>query len=161
MRRLRKEDITWRNTALLAKFTNDAGKIMNRYQTRLKTVVHRRMAKTIKHVRDLDLFPHVGLIKPTDKISVGSYIDDMEEMHKKTIDPVTGRMFLKHSLQEEYTEKEKRIEETLEKRFEGMENKAEYGEDPKAGIKEKIIREMSMDNEKLVPDRAQRQWLAA
>ena len=60
--------------------------------------MHRKVAKTIKKMRDLRLFPHVGLIKPTDKIPVGSYIEDLEEMHKKTIDPVTGRMFLKHSL---------------------------------------------------------------
>jgi hypothetical protein len=77
---------------------NDAGKIYNRFQTRLPTAVQRKVAHTIKKVRDMALFPHVGLIKPTDKIPLGSYIEDMEEMHKKTIDPVTGRLFLKHSL---------------------------------------------------------------
>ena len=56
------------------------------------------MAKTVKKVRDLGLFPHVGLMKPTDKVPLGSFMEDLEEMHKKTIDPVTGRMFLKHSL---------------------------------------------------------------
>lgn len=98
MRTLRKGDITWRDTALLTKFMNDTGKILNKYQSRLKTSVHRKIAHTIKHVRDMNLIAHVGLIKPTDKIPVGSFIEDLEEMHKKTIDPVTGRMFLKHSL---------------------------------------------------------------
>ena len=42
--------------------------------------------------------PTVGVIKPTDRIALGSYIEDIEEMHKKTIDPVTGRLFMKYSL---------------------------------------------------------------
>lgn len=46
----------------------------------------------------MGIIPHVGLIKPTDKIPVGSYIEDVEEMHRKTVDPVTGRLFMKHSL---------------------------------------------------------------
>lgn len=52
----------------------------------------------MKRVRELGLFAHVGLVKPSDKIPIGSFLEDLEEMHKKTIDPVTGRMFLKHSL---------------------------------------------------------------
>jgi ribosomal protein S18 len=98
MRKLSKDDITWKNTALLCKFMNDNGKIINKYQSRLETSVHRKVAKTIKRVRDLQIFSHVGMVKPTDKIPVGSFIEDLEEMHKKTIDPITGRMFLKHSL---------------------------------------------------------------
>jgi hypothetical protein len=69
----------------------------------------------------MELFAHVGLLKPTDKIPVGSFVEDLEEMHKKTIDPVTGRMFLKHSLQEELSNKEKRVFGTLEERLEGAE----------------------------------------
>lgn len=114
------------------------------------------MAKTIKKVRDLNLFSHVGLVKPTDKIPVGSFIEDLEEMHKKTIDPVTGRMFLKHSLQDEMPVKEERIKEKIEERFAGVETKAEFDEDLHANMKMQIIREMSLDNEKLIPDRKQR-----
>lgn len=69
------------------------------------------------------------MIKPTDKIPVGSFIEDLEEMHKKTIDPITGRMFLKHSLQDELTTKEERLKEGIEKRFEGVETKQEFDED--------------------------------
>ena len=98
MRNLRKKDINWKDTPLLVKFLNSTGKIMNRYQTRLRTSVQRKIAKTIKHIRDINLISHVGLIKPTDKIPLGSFMEDIEEMHKKTIDPVTGRLFLKHSL---------------------------------------------------------------
>lgn len=114
MRSLQSKDIDWRDTALLTKFMNDTGKIYNRFQSRLKTTVQRKMAKTIKKVRDLQLIPHVGLIKPSDKIPLGSFIEDVEEMHKKTIDPVTGRMFLKHSLMSDLPSKEKRVKETIE-----------------------------------------------
>ena len=49
-------------------------------------------------MRSQFLLPTVGVIKPTDKIALGSYIEDIEEMHKKTIDPITGRLFMKYSL---------------------------------------------------------------
>ena len=39
MRRISKKDIDWRDTALLSKFLNDTGKILNKYQTRLPTNV--------------------------------------------------------------------------------------------------------------------------
>jgi ribosomal protein S18 len=122
MRRIGKKDINWRDTTLLCKFMNETGKVMNRFQTRLPTVIQRRVARTIKKVRDMTLLPHVGLLKPTDRIPLGSYIEDIEEMHKKTIDPVTGRMFLKHSLQDEFPKKEKRIKEKLEERFKDIES---------------------------------------
>ena len=60
-------------------------------------------------MRNLGVLPYVGLVLPTDKIPIGSYIQDLEEMHKKTIDPVTGRMFLKHTLQDDL--RDKRIRE--------------------------------------------------
>lgn len=108
MRKLRKSDIHWRDTALLCKFMNETGKILNKFQTRLRTSVQHKISRTIKHMRNLQLIATVGLVKPSDKIPVGSYIEDLEEMHKKTIDPVTGRLFLKHSLQDRLPDKEKR-----------------------------------------------------
>ena len=69
------------------------------------------------------------MIKPTDKIPVGAYIEDLEEMHKKTIDPLTGRMFLKHNLIEEIQAKDQRIKESIKERFQEVESKAEYDED--------------------------------
>ena len=92
-RQLKRKDFHWKDTALLAKFMNETGKMYNKYQTRLETNVQRKVAKTIKMARDMGMFPHVGLIKPSDKIPLGSFMEDMEEMHKKTIDPVTGRLF--------------------------------------------------------------------
>lgn len=98
MRNISKKDIDWKNTPMICKFLNETGKMFNRYQSRLPTTVHRKVAKTVKKMRNLGILPYVGKIQPTDKIPVGSYIQDIEEMHKKTIDPVTGRMFMKHTL---------------------------------------------------------------
>ena len=67
------------------------------------------------------LLPNVGVIKPTDKIALGSYLEDIEEMHKKTIDPVTGRMFLKYSVQDDLKQRLKREKDIMEKRFENVE----------------------------------------
>lgn len=92
---------------------NESGKIMNKYQTRLRASVQKKIAKTIKKIRDLNLVSHVGIVKPTDKIPLGSYLEDLEEMHKKTIDPVTGRLFLKHSLQDDLPTKDKRVHENI------------------------------------------------
>lgn len=114
---------------------NDTGKILNKYQSRLPTATHRKVAKTIKRVRDMEIFAHVGLLKPTDKIPVGSFIEDLEEMHRKTIDPVTGRLFLKHSLQDELSVKEQRIFGRLEERLQGTETNEQYAEDTEAEMK--------------------------
>ena len=35
-------------------------------------------------MRHLSLTPYDGLLKPTRKIPVGSFIEDLEEVHKKT-----------------------------------------------------------------------------
>ena len=80
----------------------------------------------------MEIFAHVGLLKPSDKIPVGSFIEDLEEMHKKTIDPVTGRMFLKHSLQDDLKTKNERIFGTLEERMEGTEFRDGYDADQEA-----------------------------
>lgn len=79
---------------------------------------------------------HVGVIKPTDKIPLGSFLEDIEEMHKKTIDPVTGRLFLKHSLQDDLPTKEKRVKEMIEERFADVESRQDYQDDLQAEIRE-------------------------
>ena len=98
MRRITKKDIDYKNLPMMTKFINDLGFLYNRFQTRLETNVQRKVAATIKKMRNQFLLPINGHIKPTDKIALGSYIEDIEEMHKKTIDPVTGRLFMKYSL---------------------------------------------------------------
>jgi len=71
----------------------------------LETVVQRRVAHQIKKMRHIGLLPFVGYLKPTDKIPIGSFIEEVEEMHKKTIDPVTGRLFLRHALTDDPRDK--------------------------------------------------------
>ena len=114
MRSLTKKDVSdWRNTALLTKFLTPTGRLYNRYQSRLQTNVQRKVSKTVKKMRHLGLLPHVGTLKPTDKIPLGSFIQDVEEMHKKTIDPVTGRLFMKYTLQDDLRDKQIREKNAL------------------------------------------------
>jgi ribosomal protein S18 len=80
MRPIRKKHIDYYNTPMMVKFLNDVGKLFNRYQTRLDTKVQRKVAKTIRKMRSQFILPSQGLIKPTDKIPLGSYIDEIEEM---------------------------------------------------------------------------------
>lgn len=105
MRPIRKKDIDYYNTPLMTKFMTDTGKLYNRYQTRLATNVQRRVSKTVKKMRSQFIIPTVGLIKPTDKVPFGLYLEEVEEFNRKTIDPVTGRLFLKHSLTDDLEEK--------------------------------------------------------
>jgi len=66
------------------------------------------------------------MIKPTDKIPLGNYIEDLEEMHRKTIDPVTGRMFMKYSLQDSLKQKLPRQTEHFEERFDHIDSPDAY-----------------------------------
>ena len=164
MRPIRKKDIDYFNTPMMTKFLNDTGKLYNRYQTRLETSVQRKVAKTIKKMRAQFVLPTVGLIKPTDKIALGSYIEEVEEMHKKTIDPVTGRLFMKHSLQDDLVVKLEREKERFEKRFghiETMDNEEFTRAKEEADAEYKLIREMSIDNDQILPDARTRHWMVA
>ena len=74
MRSISKKDLDWKNTSFMTKFMNPEGKLYNRFQTRLPTPVHRKMAKIVRKMRNLAIIPTVGRIQPTDKIPLGSYI---------------------------------------------------------------------------------------
>jgi ribosomal protein S18 len=128
MRTINKKEIDWQNTPMMVKFLNDTGKLYNRFQTRLRSPVQRKVAHTIKKMRHMGIIPYVGLIKPTDKIPVGSYIEDIEEMHRKTVDPVTGRLFMKHSLQDDIRVRQQRQRDFLDQRTEHIEGAAEVAE---------------------------------
>ena len=62
MRTISKKDIDWKNTTMLVKFLNETGKLYNRYQSRLPTSTHRKVAKTVKKMRHLGVLPTTGLI---------------------------------------------------------------------------------------------------
>ena len=46
-------DIHWRNSELLCKYLNTAGKIKHRFQTRLPSDQHRKVVKTIRLSREM------------------------------------------------------------------------------------------------------------
>lgn len=50
-RRITKADLDYYNTPFMTKFLTETGKLYNRYQTRLPTPVHRRLAKIVKKMR--------------------------------------------------------------------------------------------------------------
>jgi ribosomal protein S18 len=91
-----KQDIHWKNLPLLVKFISEAGKLMNRYQTRLPTGVHRKLSKTVKHARNLGLLPHIDYIKPTDKIPLTSTYNDFMEDVAKVVDKKSGMIKILH-----------------------------------------------------------------
>jgi len=117
----------------------------------------------------MGIIPYVGLVKPTDKIPLGSYIEDIEEMHRKTVDPVTGRLFMKHSLQDDIRVRQQRQRDFLDQKVDHIEGAEEVAQQAKtkAGQEDimlgEIMREMSIDAEtrSTLPDRETRKWMAA
>ncbi len=70
-------------------------------------------------------------------------------------------MILKTSVQDDLRDKVERSKVNLEKRFEGVETNDEFGKEPDSEEKDRITRELMIDNVKLMPDKQQRYWLAA
>jgi vacuolar-type H+-ATPase subunit E/Vma4 len=73
-------------------------------------------------------------------------------MHKKTIDPVTGRLFMRHSLMDDARDKARREAKRITDHMDD-----EYDPEYKEALKmtqnrEKIVREMSLDEGKLIPN---------
>ena len=89
---IRKSDIHWKNIPLVTKFLNEAGKLMNRYQTRLPTSVHRKLARTVKHARNIGLLPFQDYIRPTDKVPLTTMFNNFLENTAKVVDKNTGKI---------------------------------------------------------------------
>ena len=94
--KIRKKDMKWNKPELLVKFLNDSGKIMNMYQTRLARTVQRKMANEVVSARNMQLLPHEGLVKPTDKIPY-----KFQSFEKKVVDPLTGKIYRKSEINEQ------------------------------------------------------------
>lgn len=163
MRTISKRDIEWKNTPMMIKFMNEQGKLLNRFQSRLPTSTQRKVAKTIKKMRHLGVLPTSGNIMPTDKIPIGSYIQDIEEMHKKTIDPVTGRMFMKHTLQDDLRDKRLREKAMVDRKAAGTAStKEDRSEEDLEEIRENLVRQMSLDTTFAeYPSSLSREWQIA
>ena len=84
------DDINWKNISLLVKFINEGGRIMNRLQSRLPTYIHRKLARMVKHCRNMGLLPHTDFVKATDKVPITSNYQMFYEDTVQTVDPGTG-----------------------------------------------------------------------
>lgn len=93
---IKKSDIDWKNLPLLIKFLNEGGKLMNRYQTRLPTGVHKKLARTVKHVRNMGLLPFTDYIRPTDKLPLTNMYNEFIEDTAKVVDKFTGKIKIIH-----------------------------------------------------------------
>jgi len=87
-------DVHWRNTEFLCKFVGESGKIKNRFQNRLSKAQQRLISRTIRHARTLNMMPYEAFIKPTDKKSLRTLQEDIEDYLKKKINIETGQIYL-------------------------------------------------------------------
>jgi ribosomal protein S18 len=78
------------NLASTKLFKNNQIKPMNRYQTRLPSSVHRKLAKTVKRCRHMGLLPVNDYIRPTDKLPLTSIYNDFVEDTSQVVDKKTG-----------------------------------------------------------------------
>lgn len=61
--------------------------------------------------------PVIGSLKPTDKINIQTHIHDVEELNKKVVDPLTGRLILKNREQLMMEKEEKIRAKQFKQRF--------------------------------------------
>ncbi len=87
-----REDLHWKNVAVLSKFLNIVGGIVSRHQSRLPIELHRRMVKNIKYLRSIGIFPSHDVIKPSDKMPLTSIHHLFMEDVTKSVDPRTGKI---------------------------------------------------------------------
>ena len=94
-------------------------------------------------MRHLGVLPSSGKLQPTDKIPIGSYIQDIEETFKKTIDPITGRMFMKHNLTDDLRDKRVREKAMVDRKHREIAFLEEdEGEHESEAMRQDLIREM-------------------
>ena len=72
---------------------NKAGCIRNRDQNRVPGPIQTKAEKAIKRARQMQLLPSNSSLKPSDKQSLSTLISDVQNMCRKAIDPVTGRIY--------------------------------------------------------------------
>lgn len=90
-------DIHWRNLELLTKFMNSSSKIKSQFQTRLLKTQQKKISRTIKHARNMLLLPISGYLKPTDKKSLKTLQEDLEDHVKRKINIETGQIYFNNA----------------------------------------------------------------
>lgn len=88
-----RNDINFRNTEFLAQFMTPAGKLKNRWQTRLTGRMQRKVARAIKHSRNLNLFPFVDMIHQPHKKNLLPLV--MNDYNQLVIHSETGTIYAK------------------------------------------------------------------
>jgi ribosomal protein S18 len=102
---IQSKDITWKNLPLLCRFLNEGGKIMNRYQTRLPALIHKKLARTIKHARNMGLLPNSDFLRSYHKLPFTSIYNEFYQDVSRIIDKKTGLIKIVHqpTLQDKYS----------------------------------------------------------
>ena len=102
---IQKKDIHWKNLPLLARFLNEGGKMMNKYQTRLPGDIHKKLSRVIKHARHMGLLPNTDFIKPFHKVPFTSMYNEFADDVAKVVDKKTGIIKIIHqpTLQDKYS----------------------------------------------------------
>mmetsp|Transcript_5864 Transcript_5864/g.10444 ORF Transcript_5864/g.10444 Transcript_5864/m.10444 type:complete len:514 (-) Transcript_5864:171-1712(-) len=97
MRTIPEEDINYRNTEFLTQFMTEAGKIKNKYQTRLSGKIQSKVARAIKQARDMNLLPHEGMITESHKRNLVPWY--IEDINRVVIHSETGTLYAKREAQ--------------------------------------------------------------
>jgi small subunit ribosomal protein S18 len=92
------EDISYKNVELLTQFMTEAGKIKNKWQTRLPGRLQIKVAKAIKQARDLNLLPHAGMITDLHKRNLVPWF--IEDVNKVVIHSETGQLYARREAQD-------------------------------------------------------------
>lgn len=93
-------DLHWRNTALLTQFVGACCFIQSPVQNRLPPVQQRRVARVIKHARQMKLLPYRTYIRPHHKISLRSLEEDIQDSMRRKIDLELGAVIVQEPSKE-------------------------------------------------------------
>lgn len=111
-------DLHWRNTALLTQFINSCAFIQTPVQNRLPQNQQRKVAKVIKHARQMKLLPYRTYIRPHHKISLRSLEEDIQDSMRRKVDLEMGALVVEEPKadwevyeEEEFEEEAKKFDE--------------------------------------------------
>lgn len=107
MKKLCRKDISWTNLHLLTMFMNPAAKLYNRFQNQVETRVHRKIVKAIKKARWLGFLPFYGTLKPSDRVNLKPFIEEIHKYDQKVIDAQSGLLTFR-DVKETYSDKLKK-----------------------------------------------------
>jgi ribosomal protein S18 len=83
-------DIHWRNTEMLVNYMTPSGLIKHRMNSRLPSLVHKKVRREITKARKFALLPEIGFLKPHHKLSLKSLAEDLTLDANMQIDLETG-----------------------------------------------------------------------